>query len=924
MKTIYIILIMMLFSLSGLAQQLSLRGKVLDSSTNKPLVAANVIIVNSSNLKSLGTTTDPNGKFEFTDITTGKYTLTISYLSYKTHKESIDIVKNSIDLQTILLTPGAIETGEVEVVAKAPRAVIKDDTTEYNAAAYKTNKDAAAEDLLAKMPGVTVQNGKVQAQGEDIKHVLVDGKQYFGDDPSAALKNIPAEVIDKIQVFDKQSEQSEFTGFNDGNTEKTINIVTRMKVREGTFGKFYGGYGDQQRYASGGNINIFNNDQRISVLAQINNINQQNFSSDDLLGVMSGSGGRGRGGMRGGGRGFGGNNVSNFLVDQSNGVNITKAFGINYSDKWSKSVDFTGSYFFNLTDNDAESNTNRDYILSTATQQIYNESSSSTAKNINHRLDFRLNYQIDENNSILFRPRLTIQQNDGSSNVTGITSSGTNTINSSTNLFNSNLSAFNSNNDLLLRHRFEKRGRTISLALNSTFNNNTGDNNLFSEALYYDNLRTSDTVNQISNLTNHGYSGSTNLIYTEPISENGLLNFNAGFSYSEDNSDQKTYSFQSIDNSYSKLENSLSNVYKKIYKTQSIGTGYRYHESNLSLAANISYNISRLENGQSFPQNERIERNFYSILPFAMLHYKLTNAENIRLFYRASNDAPSVDQLQNVLDNSNPTQLSIGNPALAQDYKHMLVLRYSSTERRSFNSFFILFSGTYTQNYIGRNTIIASRDTTVLNNIFLNRGTQLTIPVNLDGYMSFRSFVTYGLSVDFIKSNLNLNASVNYSRTPGMINTATNYANSIIYGVGFVLSSNISDKVDFTISSNSSYNNVQNTLQSTSNNNYFNQNTRLKFYWRFWEGFIFQNDLQHQYDNGLSQSYNRNILLWNISLGKKFLKDDAGELRIAVNDLLNQNTNIQHNVSDSYTEDVRSNVIGRYFLVSFIYNLKAF
>jgi hypothetical protein len=307
-----------------------------------------------------------------------------------------------------------------------------------------------------------------------------------------------------------------------------------------------------------------------------------------------------------------------------------------------------------------------------------------------------------------------------------------------------------------------------------------------------------------------------------------------------------------------------------------------------------------------------------------MLQYKVSKDQNLRIFYRTNNDDPSIDQLQQVLNNSNPTQLTTGNPSLAQDYKHSFNLRYTETGFENVHSFFVLIGATFTQNYIGNSTIIAQKDTSVLNGILLNKGSELTIPVNLNGYITMRSLITYGLPVSLLMSNLNLSLGANYTRTPTIINGVTNRVNSTTYSGGVVLSSNFSEKIDFTLSSMSSLNLVRDNIQAANNSNYFNQNSKIKLYLWIWEGFILQNEINHQYDNGLSSSYNRNIILWNLSFGKKFLANENGEIRFSAYDLLNKNTSIQHNITDSYTEDVRSNTLGRYYLLSFIYNIRAF
>ena len=748
------ILIIILFSYINLfPQTYSIKGIIEDVSNKKVLEGANILLIHQPDLKSAGVASDNKGRFYIDGIKPGKYILKITYVGYSDYQKDIQIKDNHLDYGILYLNPQGVKLGVVEVTANPTLIVLKHDTSEYNAGAYRTNRDALAQDLLTKMPGIVVQNGVVQAQGENVTQVLVDGKPFFGD-PNTALQNLPAEVIDKIQVYDQLSDQSQFTGFDDGNTNKTINIVTKMKDKPNTFGRFSGGYGDDGRYTAGGNINFFNDNQRISIISQINNINVQNFSTADLLGVMSGSGrsfnrpggggGSGLGGNPGGntsnygGGGMGGPpSISNFLVNQSTGLTTTKAIGLNYSNKWGDKVDLTGSYFYNYTSNDAESIDDRNYFLSAANEQNYNATNSAFTNNTNNRFNIRLNYQIDSSNSILFTPTYSNQLNDGLSKVSGTSESGDDTLNTSYNVYNSNLTAVNSSNNLLLRHKFETAGRTLSLLLNGTFTSNSGSNTLNAENIYYQNGETSDTANQISNLSEHGYSSSANLVYTEPINSLSLLQLNSKIYYSEDNSNQRTYNI--LDQSNNLLD-SLSNVYKKIYKSQSVGAGYRFREDAVSFALNLNYNMAQLEDEQTYPALGMMQHTFNSVLPSFFLRYFVSRNNNLRISYTTTNDDPSITQLQNVLNNSNTTQLTIGNPGLSQDYKQSLTLRYIQTNTDHSNAFFVFFNATAIQNYIGNKTIIAFRDTT-FDNIILNPGTKLSIPENLHGYIKFNSYL---------------------------------------------------------------------------------------------------------------------------------------------------------------------------------------
>ncbi len=933
------VIIFLLF-LNGIIfpQGYSISGNVLDSLNEKPLFKANAIVKDTNGTIINGDFTDAKGNFKVANLKSGRYNLSVEFLGYIPFRQSLLIEKKSIDLKTIKLVPTALQTQDINIIDKPIPVTLKKDTTEFHANAFKVNVDANAEDLVKKMPGISVEDGQVKAQGEDVKKVLVDGKPFFGEDPNAVLKNVPAEIIERIQVFDKQSEQSEFTGFDDGNTSKTINIVTSLRIREGTFGKFSAGYGNEDKYVSTGNLNVFNNDQRVSLLGQINNINQQNFSSEDLLGVMSGSGGGRRGGfqrpggmgqMRSGGSGGGfnfqrgGGDVSNFLVNSKDGITNTGAIGVNYNDQWGENFEVSGSYFFNRTNNDASVNTNRSYILVPPQEQNYLEENLSGTINSNHRFNARLDYKIDSLNSLLLRPTISVQKNDGMSNVLGNTLYNGQNINSITNSFNSNLTAVDASTELLYRHRFVERGRTISVGFNSSLKKNDGDNKLYSENLYFDNPALNDTADQIAELVKNGFSGSANIVYTEPISDFSQLQFTSAYSYSKDKSDQNTFERQN-GTGYTLLDTSLSIVYNKIYNTQSYGTGFRFNKEGLNLNFNLSYRIAQLQNEQTFPYSDDTKRKFYSILPSFMLRYGSNRDQNIRLFYRSNNTEPSVEQLQYVLDNSNPAQLRIGNPSLKQNFSQSININYSKVNVKDMTSFFVLLGGMMTEDYIGTSTTIASNDTMQVNNIVINPGTQLQTYTNINGQRSIYSFISYGLPVSFLQSNLNISINYNYARTPGVINNITNFSNSNSFGGGFNLSSNISKDLDFSVSSNGTYSIVKNSSQSSSNNNYFSNRSNFKLYWNFWLGIILQTDFEYRYNGGVSGIYNPNSYLWNASLSKKLFNKDQGEIKIAVYDILKKNTNQQRTITDLYIQDTSTNVLTQYVMVSFIYNLRAF
>lgn len=921
-----LLLLFILGSLSSLKAQTGIILGSVKSTANEPLIGAAVLLLNPADSALIkGAAADLDGNFTIADIPYGNYILKITFLGYLPYVNAIQTTGDSLKLGAITLQSNAKQLGSVDVVGKIPPVQLKGDTTQYNAAAFKTNPDATSEDLITKMPGVTVVDGKVNAQGEEVKSVTVDGKQFFGDDASAVLKNLPAEVVDKIQVFDKKSEQSQFTGYDDGNTTKSINIVTKVQFRNGVFGRVYGGYGYDDKWKGGGTVNLFKDKRRITILANTNNINEQNFSSEDLLGVTSGggggTGGRGRGQGGGGGR-PGGGSGDNFMVNQSGGITTTNALGLNYSNTWGK-LEFTGSYFFNSTNNNVETSLFRTFISQQNQGLTYTENAGSQSLNINHRANMRFDWKIDSLNSILFQPKFTYQDNEGSSTLSGINQRNDTLLSNTQNNYSSNLTAVNFSAPLLYRHSFgAKKGRTLSLNLTPGYNNSKGNSNLLSYTNYFADTLATDSLNQLANLDKQGYVLSTNVTYTEPISKKAQLMFTYANNLNSSKSDRQTFNFSEIDNSYSRFDTTLSNTFNSFYHSESGGVSLRMQGEKWNLMAGVNYQWAQLDNERQFPYQYDLRKTFNSVLPSAMYSYKFNPKKTLRIFYRSNNNAPSVDQLQDVINNSNPLQLSMGNSNLQQDFQNSLNLRYSTVNADKNTSFFALLSGTYTANYIGRSTYIAPADTFLAGGILLAEGSQLSMPTNLDGYYNLRSFLNYSFPISKIKSNLSFNGGVTYARTPGLINGQTNFANSTGASLGVVLSSNISEKVDFTLSSNSSYNNIANTLQAQSNSTFYNQNSRFRIQAQPWKGLVIQTDVSHQFYSGLASNLNQNFLLWNAAVGYKFLKGKAAELRLTVFDILKQNNSVNRNVTETYYEDTQTNVLQRYFMLTFTYNFK--
>ena len=910
----------------------TVKGSIKDELDNTPLAGATIKLTRiPDSTKSYSGVTDKKGAFSLGPIAASKYTLSISASGYSLLKVPLEIRDSNISVGSIALGKKSTVLNTVTIVATPPAVKQKQDTVEYAASSYKVNPDATAEDLIKKMPGVTVdKSGTVTAHGEQVKKVTVDGKEFFGDDATAALRNLPSEVIDKIQVYDKLSDQSAFTGFDDGSGVKAINIVTKSSIKNGQFGRIYGGYGTDSRYSAGGNVSFFKGNRRVSLIGLFNNVNQQNFSAQDLLGATSqgGRGGRG-GGNRGGGGGAGGyqGNTSNFQVGAQSGISTTNAIGINFSNIYAKNLTVTGSYFFNNSNTpNSQSITQQYFNANPDSVRFYKENNSSSNNNYNNRVNLRVEYKIDSANTLILTPTIGYQTNTSGSTVDGINSFKSGALISETkNTVNTSSTGYNLNNGLLLRHAFKKRGRTISVGMNNSISNRKSDTYLHAQNIYYKSFfNKSDSTNQLSDQKTDGNQTSFNLAYTEPAGKKGQIQLNFNPSFTTNKADQETSKYDYTNAKYAILDTSLSNKFTNHFNTYNTGVTYRYGDKDNQFSAGVSYQYATLNSDEQFPYVTTIHHNYSNILPNIMGRFKLSSKSSIRLFYRTSTNPPSINQLQNVINNTNPFFLTTGNPDLQQQFSNSLVARYTFTNTLKSKSFFANLFLQTTNNYVANATFTARRDSILSKTDTLFRGSQISKPVNLNGYVSARTFFTYGLPIKFIKSNLNLNAGLSYTNLPGLINNVSNVSKNYAYNLGAVLSSNISQYVDFNLNYSANINNVKNSIQPKLNNNYVTQNAGLQGNLLTKNGWFLQNDISNQSYTGLTDGFNQSYWLWNAAIGKKFLKSQNGELKLSVFDLLDQNKSITRNTTETYIEDVQNQVLRQYFMLTFTYKLKNF
>lgn len=841
-----------------------------------------------------------------------------------------NITINGDTLLELEINPKRKSIEDVVITAKGSLMTNKGDTLEISATNYKVNVDATAEDLIKKMPGVSIENGRVTAQGEQVAKIYIDGQEFFGDDPSMTLKNLPAGAIDKVQVFDKQSDQSAFTGFRDGNAQKTINIITKKTFKQSVFGKIYAGAGTDERYNTGANLNYFNGVRRVSLLSNFNNINIQNFSFQDIMGATGATGG-GMGRMMGGmnpnmmsqhmssGNVEGASNFSDFFTGPNGGVNTVNAIGLNYSDKFKKGLSLSTSYFFNQTQTNTADSTLRTYFINDSISNYYNANNNLLSLNSNHRINVKLSYVLDSMNSFSFSPKITFQTKGFENKIYNNNLQNQRLLNLTNSINNSKANAYVFSGTLLWNHKFKKIGRTISNSISHDRNNNLGYFDLIQDATFYE---TNDTIlNGTTQNTKYASNSETytgSVAYTEPLSKNSQLKITYNPSLTESVSNRNNDLTSQIGSVTIPL---LNGSFDNSFQVQRAGLAYAYNFPRLNVNGGINGQYSLLTGNISQPIVATTKRSFVALLPNAFLTFKINKEKNLRVNYQTSITAPSTAQLQPVADNSNPNSLTIGNQLLGQQYEHALGSRYSYNNSVNFRSFFIAVNSRYTQNYLGNSTTIADKDT-VLDGNTIKQGMQINSYENFKEALTLRTFSMYGFKIKPLKSNMNINAAMTYSMLPTRVNNILGLMRTTVLFGNVALSSNISPKIDFNISYNASLNLSKNSLNTLLNNNYWSNGTTSKITLNPWKGLVIASDVTFTKYFGLRTGFPSQVLLWNAEIGYKFLKNKAADIRLSVFDILKKNQSISRQIQANYSEDVQTKVLTQYYMLTFTYTIK--
>lgn len=909
-------LVFLLACASAFAQKLTgkgtVRGAVVDSASGKPLREASVSLLaaRDSAYVTFGIT-DGDGRFLLRNLPNGRYRLLVTFVGFQNASRSVVITPDepTADLGTLALHPQATLLNEVVVKQESAPIAVKGDTIVFNANSFKTQPNAVVEDLLKKLPGVEVgRDGTVKAQGQNVSRVLVDGKPFFGDDPKMATRNLPADLIDKVQVYDQQSDQAAFSGIDDGNREKTINLTIKRDRKKGYFGQNSLGGGTDGRYQGRLGLNRFNNGRQISLLGMGNNLNQQGFTMQD--GSNFGGGGGGQMVMvgPGGGRGGQGGNPN----QQPSNITESLAGGLNYRDALGKRAEIAGSYFANRNVVTTEQQSRRENILP---GQSFVNDQTLFSRNLttNHRVNVRLDVKLDSLTSLRFVPTLSWPGNGLSSLTDQRISSQNQPLSRNQTDYGTDGTGFNGFGNLLLMRRFRRDGRSLSLNYNGLRfgQNTTGLNRATNEffAPQTGTLARTDRLNQQSLQDAHTANNTLTLSYVEPLSLSRKLEVRYGYLANGNRSERETSDFNEITGRYDRFNAALSNRFRSDFDAHRAGLTVQTRRLRYTYGLGFDLQQATLR-AANRSVDTTLRRSFVNLLPVASFSYNWVRNRTLRLNYRTRINPPSGTQLQPVPDNSNPLNVRLGNPALKPEFYHTLLATFNqfSVGGRSVFAFLNL-------NAVERRIVNATA--------FSFTGAQTTQPVNANGYYAASGFFSYGNRLNALKLNANLTTNADFSRGVSFVNGRENVSKNWGLGQGASVNSVFNGKFEFSLAGNVTFQSARFSLQPEQNTEFFTKTLTGDLFWQLPGRFVLTSEVYAVSNSGRSAGFNQRFALWNLALARQFW-DKRGELRLQAYDVLNQNRSLVRNVTETYVEDVRSRVLQRYFLLSFHYNLRKF
>ncbi len=906
-KYILLFLLCFLMPLTSVAQRVSVRGVVRDAVDNEPLPRVSVRLLQKRDSAYVaGTTGDNEGVFRIKDVPHGNYIVQFSFLGYSTQCVNINTrqVRSQYNMGEILMSTGDIVLAEATVVGKAPEVVVKEDTVEFNADSYKTQPSAVVEDLLKRLPGVEVdETGKITANGKEVTKILLDGKEFFSDDPKVASKNIPVEMVQKLQVVDRKSDLARITGVDDGEEETVINLTIKPGMKQGWFGEIQGGYGyrllnssmdtsSPHRYQGGAMINYIKDDDQFTLILNSNNVNSMGFTDQ----------GQGRF------RRWGGNN----------GIATSHSLGLNFNVGNQEIFRVGGDVMYSYNDRDTRKRSERQDFFSDSTS--YSDLRSE-ARDIGQQINarFRVQWNPDSINTFEFRPRISVNFNDSRRIEESNTFAGDaarTQVNRNYNYNNSHGVSLQTSGELIYNRQLtSKPGRSISVHGRYNFSNTTEAGNSIDKTWYYL-LRDTTDLDQTSD--DHSWSNgySARLTYTEPIGkpEKGMfLTFALRSQGDFRNADKYTYTADEFGEYPLVPDTAYSNSFRNMNITNSAQIGFRHVTRNLNYNVGLSFEPTTTSSQDLMkPMNNIDTYTVYNWAPFMWLTYKVDKQTSLRMWYNGRTEQPTIAQLQPVPDISNPLNIVVGNPDLSPSFTHRLRLRFSDYDTNSQRSIMAHLRANYTMNSIISATEYNSET-----------GGRVTSYENVDGVWNINGMFMITLPFRDKRWQFNNFTRLGYSSSAGKNNGEFNRANQYSAGESLSLAFR-STYFDTELRGNYNLQHVRNTVQTGNNRTVHNFGGTYSFTVNIPFGMTIGSDISYRGNQGYTDGYNQNVWLWNAQISYSFLAGKNATIMLRGVDLLNQSNNIQRTVTGNYLEDVEYNTLGRYCMISFSYRFNTF
>jgi len=891
---------------------LKLTGQIQDINKDN-LVSATVVLLSQadSTIASFGLTNN-NGFFQLDDLSAQAYILQITYLGFDQYVQNLNLESNQ-DLGIVILSQKANALVDVEITAEHTPIQIKKDTVEYNAAAFQTQPHEVVEDLLRKLPGVEVEaDGTVIAQGEEVQEVLVDGKEFFGNDPKIATKNLPADAVEKVQVFDQRSDMAEFSGIDDGERTKTINLQLKEDRKTGTFGTASLGYGTKDRYNGRLSFNRFSRKLRASVIGNFNNVNEQGFSVDEYVSFMGGMGSLfGRGG-----RG------SSIPISEglSNGFVVTNAGGLNLNYDLSKKTELSLNYFVNDIENDITGEITREYIEDFTDFTL--DESAQLNSNQNHRVNIEIESELDSTSDLRTNGSLVFNSGDLTSenkalafNVNGDQDYiNTTSLDSEGNSFNWNARS------TYRKKTGKKKNKIFTLGLN--FNQSFDDSDSELEALntFFENNLAGPPIAIIEQIKQNQTQQDDQTDYriqasfVQPVAYNKFLEI-----FYERRNYDNGFMRDVTDLIVNQIDVDLSTNYKRDYYYDQYGIAFSANSDKSQLTLETAFQKSNLR-GDIISDNLIIKNSVFRPLPSLNWRYELGRSHNFRLRYSTSLREPSLTQLQPLVDNSDPNNLYEGNPDLIPEYRHQLRLNYMKYDQFTFSSFFAFLNASYTRNKITNQTL-RSRN-----------GQRTTSPVNVDYDFNVSGTINYGTPIRKLKTRVNLRNRVTYSNSilfvSGFENNVpvSNQFTTDRYNGNIRLSieNRNKEKIDWNLGGSWGYNIIEYRAANENNQEYFDQSLFADLTVNIEKSISFETGIDVQFYSAQSNLEDLTVPILKASFSKFILKDQKGQIKLSVFDILNQNLGVTRSNSLNYIENSEILSLGRFYMVTFSYAIRGF